>query len=112
MLAVASSAGDAEDGLSLLGLVLFWDPPRPEVPGALRKALEAGIRVVMITGDHPATALALVYQIGIPGVRVLTGEDLHDYQGETRVEALGEVNVFARVQPEQKLQLVEALPVR
>jgi len=109
VLAVASAPGEAEDHLSLLGLALFWDPPRPEVPQAVRTALEAGIRVVMITGDHPATALAIAHQIGIPGVRVLTGEDLADYEGHTLRDALTEVNVFARVRPEQKLLLVESL---
>ena len=62
----------------VLGLVLFWDPPRPEVPDAVRTAQAAGIRVIMITGDHPATALAVAHLIGIPGVRVLTGEDLDE----------------------------------
>ena len=107
VLAIASAPGEAEEPLSLLGLALFWDPPRPEVPDAVRAALDAGIRVVMITGDHPATALAIAHQIGIPGVRVLTGEDLAEYQPEALQEALTEVNVFARVRPEQKLQLVE-----
>ena len=88
---------------------LFWDPPRPEVPDAVRTAQAAGIRVIMITGDHPATALAVAQQIGIPGVRVLTGDDLAQHQGAALIEALGDVNVFARVRPEQKLQLVEAL---
>ena len=109
VLAIASAAGDAEDHLSLLGLALFWDPPRPEVPQAVRTALDAGIRVVMITGDHPATALAIAHQIGIPGVRVLTGEDLDEYQGDALRDALTDVNVFARVRPEQKLLLVESL---
>jgi len=94
---------------ALLGLVLFWDPPRAEVPHAVQAALRAGIRVVMITGDHPATALAIARQIGIRGVRVLTGEDLAEYQGDALREALTDVNVFARVRPEQKLQLVESL---
>ena len=109
VLAVAWAEGETEEHLSLLGLVLFWDPPRPEVPDAVAKAQAAGIRVVMITGDHPATALAVAHLIGIPGVRVLTGEDLDEYQGAALIEALGEVNVFARVRPEQKLQLVEML---
>jgi Ca2+-transporting ATPase len=109
VLAVAWGPGDVEDNLSLLGLALFWDPPRPEVPDAVRRALEAGIRVVMITGDHPATALAIAHQIGIPGVRVLTGEDLQEYEGHALQDALVEVNVFARVRPEQKLQIVESL---
>ena len=81
----------------------------PKCPTPSRTAQAAGIRVIMITGDHPATALAVAHLIGIPGVRVLTGEDLDDYQGAALIEALGEVNVFARVRPEQKLQLVEAL---
>jgi Ca2+-transporting ATPase len=109
VVAVATGAGDAEDRLSLLGLALFWDPPRPEVPDAVRTALAAGIRVVMITGDHPATASAIARQIGIPGERVLTGEDLAEYQEHQLRDALLEVNVFARVRPEQKLLLVESL---
>jgi P-type Ca2+ transporter type 2C len=109
VLALAWAEGETEDPLSLLGLALFWDPPRPEVPDAVRTAQAAGIRVIMITGDHPATALAIAHQIGIPAVRVLTGEDLAGYQGTALAEALGEVNVFARVRAEQKLQIVEAL---
>ena len=109
VLAVAWAEGETEEQLSLLGLVLFWDPPRPEVPGAVAKAQAAGIRVIMMTGDHPATALAVAHLIGIPGVRVLTGEDLDEYQGAALIEAIGDVNVFARVRPEQKLQLVELL---
>ncbi len=109
VLAIASGPGDAEDRLALLGLALFWDPPRPEVPDAVHVALDSGIRVVMITGDHPETALAIAHQVGIPGLRVLTGEDLAEYQPATLREALSDVNVFARVRPEQKLQLVELL---
>ncbi len=109
VLAVAWSEGEREERLWPLALALFWDPPRPEVPDAVRAAQAAGIRVIMITGDHPATALAVAREIGLPAVRVLTGEDLSEYQGSTLLEALREVNVFARVRPEQKLRLVEAL---
>ncbi|MDP2322044.1 MAG: cation-translocating P-type ATPase [Acidobacteriota bacterium] len=109
VLAIAWGSDRAEEELTLLGLALFWDPPRPEVPDAVAMARAAGIRVVMITGDHPATALAVAHLIGIPGVRVLTGEDLDEYQGVALVDALAEVNVFARVRPEQKLQIVEGL---
>jgi Ca2+-transporting ATPase len=109
VLAVAWAEGEAEEHLWLLGLVLFWDPPRSEVPDAVAEAQAAGIRVVMITGDHPATALAVAHLIGIPGVRVLTGQDLDEYHGVALSDALREVNVFARVRPEQKLQLVERL---
>jgi Ca2+-transporting ATPase len=109
VLALAWGEGDTEEGLAFLGLVLLWDPPRPEVPDAVRRAQAAGIRVVMITGDHPATALAVAHMIGVPGERVLTGEDLDDYHAQELARALGEVNVFARVRPEQKLRLVETL---
>jgi Ca2+-transporting ATPase len=63
----------------------------------------------MITGDHPETALAIAHQVGVPGVRVLTGEDLAEYQPAALDDALADVGVFARVRPEQKLQLVKAL---
>jgi P-type Ca2+ transporter type 2C len=109
VVAIASAAGETEDHLSILGLAVFWDPPRSEVSTAVRTAREAGIRVVMITGDHPATALAIARQIGIPDSRVLVGEDLEQSQGSAVREALAEVNVFARVRPEQKLFLVESL---
>lgn len=112
VLACAWGHGEAEDQLTFLGLVLLWDPPRAEVPDAVRKAQAAGIRVVMITGDHPATALAVAHMIGVPGVRVLTGEDLDDYHAQELSDALRDVNVFARVRPEQKLRLVEALQSR
>jgi Ca2+-transporting ATPase len=112
VLALAWTPGEAEEGLLVLGLVLLWDPPRPEVPDAVRTARAAGIRVVMITGDHPATALAVAHMVDIPGVRVLTGEDLEDYHERELADALHEVNVFARVRPEQKLSLVEALQSR
>lgn len=109
VLALAWGSGEAEERLAMVGFVLFWDPPRPEVPDAVRKAIAAGIRVLMITGDHPATALAVAHQIGIPGVRVLTGEDLDAYRGEALTSALNEVNVFARVRADQKLEIVRAL---
>ena len=109
VLALAWAEGETEEQLALLGLVLFWDPPRPEVRDAVAKAQAAGIRVIMITGDHPATALAVAHLIGIPGGRVLTGDDLAEHEGARLSEALDDVNVFARVRPEQKLHLVELL---
>ena len=109
VLALATGEGDHEVDLTLLGLVLFWDPPRPEVPEAVRRAQAAGIRVIMITGDHPATALAVAHRVGIPAARVLTGEDLGEYEDDALREALKDVNVFARIQADQKLRLVTAL---
>ncbi len=109
VVAVASGPGETERNLEFLGIALFWDPPRQEVPGAVRTALAAGIRIVMITGDHPATALATARQIGIPGDRVITGEDLDQAGDAGLANALAHANVFARVRPEQKLSLVESL---
>ena len=109
VLAVAWGEGEVEERLTLLGLALFWDPPRAEVPDAVRTCLAAGIRVVMITGDHPSTALAIAQRIGITADRALTGEDLELLQADGLGATIRGVNVFARVRPEQKLRLVEAL---
>jgi magnesium-transporting ATPase (P-type) len=78
LLALAHRAGEGEQELEFLGLVLLWDPPRPEVPDAIRRAQEAGIRVMMITGDHPTTALTVAHEVGIAdsivmGLRDKTG---------------------------------------
>ncbi|MBI1763794.1 MAG: cation-transporting P-type ATPase [Acidobacteria bacterium] len=109
VIALAWRAGEGEDELSFLGLVLLWDPPRAEVPPAIRHAQDAGVRVVMITGDHPATALAIANEVGIPPGRVLTGWELETFSDEVLRAAVKETNVFARVAPEHKLRLVEAL---
>lgn len=93
-----------------LGLLGLADPVRADVPRALRECAEAGIRVVMITGDYPGTAMAIAAQSGLasPG-GVLTGADLDRLgPGQLRTR-VAEVNIFARVRPEQKLALVEAL---
>jgi Ca2+-transporting ATPase len=109
LLAVAWGEGEREAGLTWLGLILLWDPPRPEVPAAIRTAQEAGIRVVMVTGDHPGTALTVARLVGIEAERVVTGVELDrlDREGVSRVAR--EVAVFARVGPEHKLKIVEAL---
>lgn len=109
VLALAWRKGEGEDDLIFLGLVLLWDPPRVEVPEAIRQARDAGIRVVMITGDHPATALAVANEVGIPPGRVITGIDLETLSAAELSDAVKETNVFARVTPQHKLQLVEVL---
>jgi Ca2+-transporting ATPase len=109
VLALAWGEGETEVSLTFLGLAVFWDPPRAEVPDAIRSAQAAGIRVIMITGDHPATALAIARRIGIPGERVVTGDDLGAAGDSGLAVALRDVNVFARVRPEQKLAIVETL---
>lgn len=91
------------------GLVGLADPLRPSVVEAVRQCREAGIRIVMITGDYPATARAIAAQAGIDGAQMLTGEDLARLDDPALAEHIAAVNVFARIMPEQKLRLVEAL---
>lgn len=109
VIALADRAGEGEQDLNFLGLVLLWDPPRAEVPQAIREALNAGIRVVMVTGDHPATALAVANEVGIPPGRVLTGLDLETLSADELNHAVKESSIFARVTPHDKLRLVETL---
>jgi P-type Ca2+ transporter type 2C len=109
MLAFGRREGEGDEDLDFLGLALLWDPPRPEAPDAIRRAQDAGIRVLMVTGDHPATALTVAMEVGIQPSRVLTGLDLETMPAEALREAVRESNIFARVAPEHKLRLVEAL---
>ncbi len=100
-----------ERDLIFVGLIGMIDPPRPEVPPALEKACHAGIRTVMITGDYPNTARAIAESIGLlrAGHRVLTGADLDAMDDVALREAVPQADVFARVSPEHKLRIVEAL---
>ncbi len=93
---------------TFVGLVGLADPLRPEVPEAVAACTSASIRVVMITGDHPATALAIARQAGICGDAVLTGTDLAGLDDAQLQARLAGTNVFARIMPEQKLRLVQA----
>ena len=91
-----------------LGLVGLEDPLRPEVPAAVASCLAGGIRVVMITGDHPATALAIAKQAGIVSDAVLTGSEMSGMDDAAFAGHLKHTHVFARIMPEQKLRLVQA----
>jgi Ca2+-transporting ATPase len=93
-----------------IGLVGLIDPVRPSVPAAIAECTTAGIRVVMITGDYPATARTIAQQIGLKSPEnVITGDELMRVDEATLRERVRVVNVFARVVPEQKLRLVQAL---
>ena len=104
---------DAERDLVITALVGFNDPPRPEVPGAVRRCHDAGIRIIMVTGDHPHTALAVAREIGLVrsgAATLLTGDDLgrmSDTQLQLALDAPG--MVCARVTADQKLRIVTAL---
>lgn len=92
-----------------LGLVALEDPVRPDVPQAIKTCHDAGIRVVMITGDHPATARAIARQAGLRGDgRVMTGSELTTLGEEQLRSRLADTHIFCRVQPDQKLRLVQA----
>jgi Ca2+-transporting ATPase len=92
------------------GLIGFLDPIRPEAPQALREARAAGVKVIMITGDHPATARAIAKTAGIDiSGGVLLGSEIADLPFPTLRKRLRDVRVFARISPDQKLLIVEAL---
>jgi Ca2+-transporting ATPase len=110
-------AGDRredEAGLELLGLVAFSDPIREGVADALHQCRDAGIRVIMITGDHPATAHAVAEGLDLPHTSggadlIATGDDLDSADADQVDELVAVANVFARIRPEQKHRLVRAL---
>ncbi|WP_068117259.1 cation-translocating P-type ATPase [Tropicimonas marinistellae] len=101
-----------EADLIFLALVGIVDPPRAEVRDAVRLAASAGIRTVMITGDHPATARRIAGLLGIPAKKVLTSVDLAEMDDPTLAAALQEDIVFARVRPEDKLRIVAGFQSR
>ena len=111
--AVASPSGGAdasERDLVFLGLVGMIDPPRPEARAAVARARAAGIRPILITGDHPATALAIARELGIAsGARVVTAAQLELMSDQQLADATREVAVYARVSPKHKLRIVNAL---
>jgi Ca2+-transporting ATPase len=95
------------------GLVGLADPIRPSVPTAIQECHNAGVRVIMITGDYPVTARSIATQIGLGNQdRVITGPELRQMSDDQLKEAITEVNIFARVVPEQKLRLVQLLQAR
>jgi Ca2+-transporting ATPase len=98
-----------EQDLVLVGIVGFADPPRPEVRAAIGTCKRAGIRVVMVTGDHPQTAKAIAEQVGIDNGNVLTGTEIAALNDNDLTAALKETSVYARVTPEDKLRLVRLL---
>lgn len=106
-----ASAEFVEEGLTLLGIVGIVDPPRPEAREAITEAHRAGVRVVLITGDHPLTArrIAEKLTIVVEGEEPLTGEDLENLDSAGLADALTHTSVFARVAPDHKLRIVEQL---
>lgn len=96
--------------LVFAGLVSFSDPPRPEVPGVIAECRAAGIRIIMLTGDHPQTAKAIANKVGIPDDGgPLTGSQVSSLDDDHLKEVLKTVSIFARITPEHKLRIVRIL---
>lgn len=96
--------------LAFLGFVGFVDPPRPEAMQAIFECRSAGIRVIMMTGDHPATAKAIGQQVGLSErLELITGADVAEMSDAALAEKLNHVDLCARLKPEQKLRLVKLL---
>ncbi len=121
VLGVAQASFDADElpgnqhdfEFEFLGLVALQDPLRADVPRAIAECHAAGIRVVMITGDHPSTAVSIARQAGLPtDGAVMTGVELDALDDAALLVRLADTHVFCRVQPEQKLRLVQAFRAR
>ncbi|MBA3532116.1 MAG: calcium-translocating P-type ATPase, SERCA-type [Ardenticatenales bacterium] len=103
-----------ESDLIFIGLVGMIDPPRPEAVASVRIAHEAGIRTIMITGDHRETAVAIASELGMfqPGDQALTGAELEQISDQALIEQVERIKVYARVSPEHKLRIVRAWKAR
>ena len=108
------AAPEVESGLTFVGFFGIMDPPRAEVKDAVAVSKSAGIRPVMITGDHPLTAMQIARELGIADgdSRVVTGAELNTMSDDDLFNIVEEVSVFARVSPEHKLRIVNALQRR
>ncbi len=100
---------DIEEGMVFLGLQGMLDPPRPEVPEAIAGCLDAGINVVMITGDNAVTARAIGEEIGLRSATVVTGSELETMTDEELAERVEDVDIFARTSPEHKTRILKTL---
>ncbi|MFP4461520.1 MAG: cation-translocating P-type ATPase [Thermotogota bacterium] len=106
----ASIREQLEKGINLLGFLAIIDPPREDVKQAIKESQEAGIRTIMITGDHPKTAEIIAKKIGLKNTEeVITGKEMDKMSEKELAERILSVDVFARVSPENKLQIVKAL---
>ncbi len=117
VLAVATKAdaslGDAERDMTFLGLIGMIDPPRPEAKAAIEQCEQAGIRVVVITGDHPLTAQAVARELGLfKAGRAVTGPELEEMSEEELRRDVETIEVYSRVSPAHKLRVVTALQER
>ncbi|KPL23069.1 MAG: hypothetical protein AMJ93_05600 [Anaerolineae bacterium SM23_84] len=107
------SQHEAESNLTFIGLIGFADPPRSQVREAIQACGMAGIRPILITGDHPLTARTVARQVGLDGAgEALTGAELDVLSDDALKDTVGEVSIYARATPEHKLRIVQALQER
>lgn len=108
---ITSRHGEIENGLTIIGMVALVDPARPEVPRAIEVCRTAGIRPIMITGDYPLTSRYVAAEVGLAtsDAKTLTGEQLAHLSESELDTAVRDISVFARVTPENKLAIVDAL---
>jgi len=107
---VAARTPATESGMMFLGMQAMMDPPRPEAKGAITRCQAAGIKVIMVTGDHKETASAVAHELGlIDGGHVLTGEELDKLSDSEFDKVVAGINVYARTSPEHKVRITEAL---
>lgn len=113
IIAVARGEGTLEDAsLQLVGLVALADPVREDARKAVASCRAAGMRLVMITGDHPETAAAVAQQVGLRSHSIATGAELASWSEEELRSRIDRIDVFARIRPEEKLRIVRALHAR
>ena len=105
-------AAEVETDLTFLGLVGLADPPRPEAAAAVRSLRTAGIRVLMLTGDHPATAVSIAGQVGIADGAAVSGREVDELSDEALAERATTTAVFARITAAHKLRVIRALRSR
>lgn len=98
-----------ENELNFIGLISLEDPPREGVKETIRLTGQAGIKTIMVTGDHPQTAAFIAKSVGIPTEKVMTGEELDELSDQELGDVVEDVSVFARTTPEHKYRLVKAL---
>ncbi len=110
--ALNATQTELEDQLTFLGIAGIIDPPRPEVRKSIATLHKASVEVVMITGDHPATARAIAYRLGIikdKQARVIEGQEIEKMSDEQLFEVVPNIRVYARVSPEHKQRIIKAL---
>ncbi|MEU5100535.1 cation-translocating P-type ATPase [Streptomyces sp. NPDC020996] len=106
----ADAVTDLVHDLTLLGFLAIADAPRPTAADAVKRLTDAGVRIVMITGDHPATAAAIARDLGIPHTEtIVTGSVIDSLSATDRTPAIDQTSLFARVSPEHKVRIVQAL---